>query len=176
MSKKDTDFDDDFALFTDAVKGVKKLQQDTIVQPPKRNSIQKEVKRTAREASDTEFYFSDEFVPLLSQDGPTRYARDDVSTYEVKRLRRGVYVPDVFLDMHGMTQKEAKRELGAMIAYCIKNDVHCACVQHGIGKHILKQKSPLWLAQHPDVMAFHQAPLEFGGAGALLILLSIPEK
>ena len=25
--------------------------------------------------------------------GPTRYARDDVSTYEVKRLRRGVYVP-----------------------------------------------------------------------------------
>ncbi|WGV99531.1 endonuclease SmrB [Vibrio sp. YMD68] len=176
MSKKDTDFDDDFALFTDAVKGVKKLQQDTIVQPPKRNPIQKEVKRTAREASDTEFYFSDEFVPLLSQDGPTRYARDDVSTYEVKRLRRGVYVPDVFLDMHGMTQKEAKRELGAMIAYCIKNDVHCACVQHGIGKHILKQKSPLWLAQHPDVMAFHQAPLEFGGAGALLILLSIPEK
>ncbi|MGF1719685.1 endonuclease SmrB [Vibrio kyushuensis] len=176
MSKKDTDIDDDFALFTDAVKGVKKLQQDTIVQPPKRNAIQKEVKRTAREASDTEFYFSDEFVPLLNQEGPTRYARDDVSTYEVKRLRRGVYVPDVFLDMHGMTQNEAKRELGAMIAYCIKNDVHCACVQHGIGKHILKQKSPLWLAQHPDVMAFHQAPLEFGGAGALLILLSIPEK
>ncbi|CSC64298.1 SMR/MUTS family protein [Vibrio cholerae] len=27
-----------------------------------------------------------------------------------------MYVPDVFLDMHGMTQQEAKRELGAMIA------------------------------------------------------------
>ncbi|MEF1262238.1 endonuclease SmrB, partial [Vibrio harveyi] len=25
-------------------------------------------------------------------------------------------------------------------------------------------------------MAFHQAPLEFGGDGALLVLLSIPEK
>ncbi|CAE6895821.1 hypothetical protein ACOMICROBIO_LMKGKHOH_01765 [Vibrio sp. B1FIG11] len=94
----------------------------------------------------------------------------------MKRLRRGVYVPDVFLDMHGMTQQEAKRELGAMIAYCVKNEIHCACVQHGIGKHILKQKAPLWLAQHPDVMAFHQAPLEFGGDGALLVLLSIPEK
>ncbi|MDW1843948.1 endonuclease SmrB, partial [Vibrio sp. Vb0839] len=119
---------------------------------------------------------SDEFVPRLNEEGPTRYARDDVSTYEVKRLRRGVYVPDVFLDMHGMTQQEAKRELGAMIAYCVKNEIHCACVQHGIGKHILKQKAPLWLAQHPDVMAFHQAPLEFGGDGALLVLLSIPEK
>ncbi|WP_061781666.1 endonuclease SmrB, partial [Vibrio nereis] len=120
MSKKDTDFDDDFALFRDAVQGVKKLRQDTIVQQPKRNTKQKEIKRSAREASDTEFYFSDEFVPLLNEDGPTRYARDDVSQYEVKRLRRGVYVPDVFLDMHGMTQQEAKRELGAMIAYCIK--------------------------------------------------------
>ena len=176
MSKKDTEHDDDFALFKDAVQGVKKLRQDTIIQQPKKNTKQKEIKRSNREASDSEFYFSDEFVPLLNDEGPTRYARDDVSTYEVKRLRRGVYVPDVFLDMHGMTQQEAKRELGAMIAYCIKNEIHCACVQHGIGKHILKQKAPLWLAQHPDVMAFHQAPLEFGGDGALLVLLSIPEK
>ncbi|MGL6258061.1 endonuclease SmrB [Vibrio sp. WXL103] len=176
MSYKDTDFDDDFSLFYEEVKGVKKFAQDTIVQAPKRNTKQKEVTRTAREASDTEFYFSDEFVPLLSEEGPTRYARDDVSKYEVKRLRRGVYVPDVFLDMHGMTQMEAKRELGSMIAYCVKQNVSCACVQHGIGKHILKQKVPLWLAQHPDVMAFHQAPLEFGGDGALLVLLSIPEK
>ncbi|MCG6388069.1 endonuclease SmrB [Vibrio fluvialis] len=184
MSKKDTDFnddhefdaDDDFALFQDAVKGVKKFSQDTIIQQPNRNPKQKEIRRSAREASDNDFYFSDEFVPVLSDEGPTRYARGDVSKYEVKRLRRGVYVPDVFLDMHGMTQQKAKRELGAMIAYCIKEGVHCACVQHGIGKHILKQKVPLWLAQHPDVLAFHQAPLEFGGDGALLVLLSIPEK
>ncbi len=115
-------------------------------------------------------------MPHLTDEGPTRYARSDVSKYEVKRLRRGVYVPDVFLDMHGMTQQEAKRELGAMIAYCLKENVHCACVQHGIGKHILKQNVPLWLAQHPDVLAFHQAPLEFGGDGALLVLLSIPEN
>lgn len=183
MNKKHTDFNsnsdldnDDFSLFQDAVKGVKKFAQDTIVQPPNRNSKQKEIYRHSREAKDNDFYFSDEFVPLLSEDGPTRYARSDVSKYEVKKLRRGVYVPDVFLDMHGMTQVEAKRELGAMIAYCLKENVHCACVQHGIGKHILKQKVPLWLAQHPDVMAFHQAPLEFGGNGSLLILLSIPEK
>ncbi|MFC5078222.1 Endonuclease MutS2 [Vibrio thalassae] len=176
MSQKDDNTDNDFGLFRDAVQGVKKLRQDTIVQQPNRNKKQKEAKRSNREAKDAEFYFSDEFVPHLSDEGPTRYARDDVSTYEVKRLRRGVYVPDVFLDMHGMTQQEAKRELGAMIAHCVKENIHCACVMHGIGKHILKQKAPLWLAQHPDVMAFHQAPLEFGGDGALLVLLSIPEK
>lgn len=176
MSKKDTEHDDDFSLFKDAVQGVKKLPQDTIIQQPNRNPKQKEVQRSKREATDNEFFFSDEFIPHLSEEGPTRYARSDVSKFEVKRLRRGVYVPDVYLDMHGMTQNEAKRELGAMIAHCIKENVHCACVMHGIGKHILKQKVPLWLAQHPDVMAYHQAPLEFGGNGALLVLLSIPDK
>jgi DNA-nicking Smr family endonuclease len=176
MSQDDNETDDGFDLFRDAVKGVKKLPQDTIIQQPNRNSKQKEAIRIKREASDNEFFFSDEFIPHLDQDGPTRYARSDVSKFEIKRLRRGVYVPDVYLDMHGMTQQEAKRELGAMIAHCIKENVHCACVMHGIGKHILKQKVPIWLAQHPDVMAFHQAPLEFGGNGALLILLSIPEK
>ncbi len=123
MSKKDTDFndnnnfdaDDDFAMFRDAVKGVKKFTQDTIVQQPNRNAKQKEIRKEGRQASDSNFYFSDEFVPLLSEEGPTRYARDDVSKYEVKRLRRGVYVPDVFLDMHGMTQQEAKRELGSVL-------------------------------------------------------------
>ena len=114
MSQNDNDKDDGFDLFRDAVKGVKKLQQDTIVQQPNRNSKQKEAVRVKREASDNEFFFSDEFIPHLDEDGPTRYARSDVSKFEVKRLRRGVYVPDVYLDMHGMTQQEAKRELGAM--------------------------------------------------------------
>ena len=176
MNDQQNDSDNDFDLFKQAVKGVKKLRQDTIVQQPNRNAKLAQKRKLEKEANNSGFYFSDEFVPLLNQEGPTRYARDGVSKYEVKRLRRGVYVPDVFLDMHGMTQKEAKRELAAMIAYCVKEGVHCACVQHGIGKHILKQKVPLWLAQHPDVMAFHQAPLEFGGDGALLVLISIPEK
>ncbi len=176
MNSKNNPPDNDFSLFQDAVKGVKKLQQDKVVQRPNREIKQQETKRTFREAKDNEFFFSDEFVPHLEQEGPTRYARSDVSKYELKRLRRGVYVPDVYLDMHGMTQREAKMELAAMIAYCVKENIHCASVMHGIGKHILKQKAPIWLAQHPDVMAYHQAPLEFGGDGALLVLLSIPEK
>lgn len=178
MSKKISVSDDELAMFRDAVKGAKKLTQDTINPPQRQKALtgQKNAQKQSREAVDHSFYFSDEFEPLLKEEGPTQYARGDVSKYEVKRLRRGVYVPDVFLDMHGMTQQEAKRELGAMIATCLKEDIACACVMHGIGKHILKQKAPLWLAQHPDVLAFHQAPLEFGGNGALLVLLDIPEK
>ncbi len=58
----------------------------------------------------------------------------------------------------GFTQQQAKQELGALIAACRREHVFCACVMHGHGKHILKQQTPLWLAQHPHIMAFHQAP------------------
>ncbi len=44
---------------------------------------------------------------------------------------------------------------------------------HGHGKHILKQQTPLWLAQHPHVRAFHQAPKEYGGDAALLVLIEV---
>ncbi|MGK3295951.1 Smr/MutS family protein, partial [Escherichia coli] len=39
----------------------------------------------------------------------------------------------------------------------------------------LKQQTPLWLAQHPHVMAFHQAPKEYGGDAALLVLIEVEE-
>ncbi len=167
--------DDDLSLFRDAVQGAKKLKQDTIITARRQNTPDTARKLNQSNERDHSFYFSDEFVPLLKEEGPTQYARMDVSKYEVKRLRRGIYVPDIFLDLHGMTQIEAKRELGALIAECIKENILCACVMHGIGMHILKTKTPLWLAQHPDILAFHQAPLEFGGNGALLVLIDIPK-
>ena len=75
----------------------------------------------------------------------------------------------------GLTQMQAKQELGALIAACRREHVFCACVMHGHGKHILKQQTPLWLAQHPHVMAFHQAPKEYGGDAALLVLIEVEE-
>ena len=34
---------------------------------------------------------------------------------------------------------------------------------------------PLWLAQHPDILEFHQAPLEFGGQGTLSVLVELAD-
>ena len=105
-----------------------------------------------------------------------RYLRADVSHFELKKMRRGDYSPELFLDLHGLTQQQAKQELGALIAACRREHVFCACVMHGHGKHILKQQTPLWLAQHPHVMAFHQAPKEYGGDAALLLLIEVEES
>ncbi|MCS3407774.1 endonuclease SmrB [Serratia sp. AKBS12] len=167
---------DELQLFRESVTGAKKLRQDTIVhRQPKAVARQAAPQRLMQEQVDASFYFSDEFQPQLDNEGPARYVRPGYSHFELKKLRRGDYLPDLFLDLHGLTQLQAKQELGALIAACKREHVHCACVMHGHGKHILKQQTPLWLAQHPDVLAFHQAPKEWGGSAALLVLVELAE-
>jgi DNA-nicking Smr family endonuclease len=168
--------DEEVVLFKESVRGTKPIRQDTAVHRIKTKIKKPSAQRLLHDQIDASFYFSDEFQPLLSEDAPVRYTRPDASAYEVKKLRRGDYSPELFLDLHGLTQQQAKQELGALIAACRREHVHCACVMHGHGKHILKKQTPLWLAQHPDIMAFHQASKEFGGDAAILILVELEDK
>jgi len=175
MSKKTPLSQDDQQMFRQLMSGTRKLKQDTIVHKPVVKTRELPLKRLISEQADNSHYFSDEFQPLLSSEGPMRYVRADVSHYEQKKLRRGDYTPEIFLDLHGLTQMQAKQELGALIAACRREHLFCASVMTGHGKHILKQQTPLWLAQHPHVMAFHQAPKMFGGDAALLVLIEVEE-
>ncbi|QKJ87990.1 hypothetical protein PMPD1_3057 [Paramixta manurensis] len=176
MKKKHHLSAEDQTLFRQLMEGTRKLTQDTIVHKPvRKKSNEVPLKRLLSEQADNSYYFSDEFQPLLASDGPVRYVRADVSHYELKKLRRGDYTPEIFLDLHGLTQNQARQELGALIAACRRDHLFCASVMHGHGKHILKQQTPLWLAQHPYVMAFHQAPKAFGGDAALLVLIEVEE-
>lgn len=176
MKKKSALNEEDRTLFRELTRGVKQIQHDIVVHPPARKKAADiPQKRLIQEQADASHYFSDEFQPLLNTDGPTRYVRADVSHFELKKLRRGDYSPELFLDLHGLTQLLAKQELGALIATCRREHVFCACVMHGHGRHVLKQQTPLWLAQHPHVMAFHQAPKEYGGDAAVLVLMEVEE-
>ena len=177
MKKKHALSPEEKQLFREAVPGTKRLQNDTITHRPARKKVTElSPQKLLQEQVDASYYFSDEFQPMLQEEGPVRHIRPDVSHFELKKLRRGDYSPELFLDLHGLTQREAKQELGALIAACRREHVHCACVMHGHGKHILKQQTPLWLAQHPDVLAFHQAPKELGGTAALLVLIELDDK
>lgn len=170
----DKNKDDDFSLFSTEFAGIKKLLQDTIILQPK-NMKNKATIKEIREQDFEQSHFSDAFEPHLPEDGPVRYIRSDAQKYIVKQLRRGDFSPEIILDLHGLTQQEAKSELAALINCCKKEGLYCCSVVHGVGKHILKRQVPLWLAQHPDILAFHQAPLEFGGQGALLVLVELAD-
>ena len=81
MKKKSALDEQDLALFHEAVAGTRQIKQDTI-SPPQRSVKQKALQREVRETLGVSHYFSDEFVPHLSEEGPMRYVRSDVSSFE----------------------------------------------------------------------------------------------
>lgn len=164
----------DFESFSDLVSGIKPLkQQKHHFREKVKAKVQTEVSVKQLHASN---FFSDTYQPLLPSDGPMRWVNDNTDKLELKRLRRGDYVPDLLLDLHGLRQAEAKDEIAALIAACEKQNIQCCSVMHGYGTGILKQQIPMWLAQHPKVKAFHQAPKEWGGDAALLVLIDLGDQ
>jgi len=163
-------------LFKMSIIGTKKLKQDTFVHyfQPKKQQKKQHINLLKKKIT-ANYYFSNENYPQLNDEGPTRYIRQDTANFKIKKLRCGDYLPDIFLDLHGLNQRQAKQELAAMLIVCKHEHINCANVIHGYGKHILKQQIPLWLAQHPDILAFHQAPKKWGGAAALLVLIALEE-
>ena len=162
---------DDFALFREAIKGTKKIKQDTFIpsQSPRKKINEL---REIQEQKDTEFFFSDEYEPLLKEENEkVRYLRENVDPYILKQLRRGDFQPELFLDLHGLTKEKAKKELAALILACEREHVYCASIMTGFGTRTLKDQIPRWLVQHPKVLALHQAPREWGGDAAILILV-----
>lgn len=167
--------DEEKDLFRQAVKGTRILPQNTL-EPQKKTSQRRSnlgltsEKRNMSEYQDTLFYFSDEYEPLLDEE-KTKYLRDGADSHLLKQLRRGDFVPELFLDLHGLTREQAKQELASLILACEKENIDCACVMTGYGTYTLKRQIPRWLVQHPKIIAIHQAPKEWGGDAAILILI-----
>ena len=165
--------------FADAMQGVTPLSQDK-VEPDKQVELFKKsqqvkgkhLKHSKQLAAS--FDFSDMYQAALPQEGPMRFCQEGESTHILKQLRRGDYSPEMTLDLHGLTREMAKAELAALIHTARKDLIDCVCVMHGFGQGVLKAALPHYLVQHTYVRAFHQAPLEYGGQAALLVLIDIP--
>ena len=161
------------SLFRAEMKGVKPLKQDTFgaARPYKKKALA--TIKEQREQQDTLFYFSDEYEPLLNEESAVKYLRENEDSHLLKQLRRGDFSPEIFLDLHGLTREQAKLELAALIQTCEKEHLYCASVMTGYGTYTLKRQIPRWLVQHPKVRALHQAPKEWGGEAAILILIDV---
>jgi DNA-nicking Smr family endonuclease len=174
MKKESNLSNDDIALFRSEINGSNQLNQDTVHFKKKAVSAQHHSNKQLKQ-TDAEFYFSDEFIPNIDTSGTVNFVKPGADTFLAKQLRRGDFAPELILDLHGMNKQDAKLELAGLISACKKQHVRCACIVTGMGERILKHKVPHYLVQHPDVLAIHQAPLEYGGQGALLIMVDIPE-
>ncbi len=122
---------------------------------------------------------SDEFTieTLLETDGALSYARNGIGQDVVRKLRRGHWVIQSQLDLHGLRTDEAREALGEYLRGAIKRGLRCVRIIHGKGlgsinkEPVLKNKVRNWLVQKDEVLAFCQAKAADGGAGALIVLL-----
>lgn len=133
----------------------------------------------ADEQAALEQSLSDEFNvdTLLDTDEGLSYAREGIGADTVRKLRRGHWVIQGQLDLHGMRREEAREALAEFLRNAVKRGQRCVRVIHGKGlgsvnkEPVLKNKVRNWLVQKDEVMAFCQARAVDGGAGALVVLL-----
>jgi DNA-nicking Smr family endonuclease len=105
------------------------------------------------------------------------YVRPGISRQTLRRLRRGEWVSQSELDLHGLTKIEAKLELADFLYECKRRGVRCVRIIHGKGlrsknqEPVLKYHVRYWLTQREEILAFVQARPVDGGSGALMVLL-----
>ncbi|WP_374357750.1 Smr/MutS family protein [Chitinimonas sp.] len=105
------------------------------------------------------------------------YLRAGQKLDTLKKLRRGHWVVQAQLDLHGLNTDEARAAVGGFLHRCVQADQRCVRIIHGKGlgsrnkEPVLKNKLRNWLVQRDEVLAFCQARPVDGGAGAAIVLL-----
>jgi DNA-nicking Smr family endonuclease len=122
---------------------------------------------------------SDEFEidTLLHTDAELSFRRPGVGPDVLRKLRRGEWVIQDEIDLHGCRTEEARELLAGFLREATRRGLRCVRVVHGKGlgskdrQPVLKGKTRVWLAQRDEVIAFCQARPAEGGSGALVVLL-----
>jgi len=104
------------------------------------------------------------------------YSRDGLPRDVLRKLRRGHWVIEDHLDLHGMNRVQAAEAVSEFLRRCLQRRMRCIRIVHGkgLGSHnrepVLKLKLRKWLLRE-EVLAYCQAPAAEGGSGAVLVLL-----
>lgn len=170
---------EDLALFRDAVRGTRPIKKpnrafaENQFPPPVPVQSLLDAHETLKESL-SGFLDGEQ---LMETGEELVFLRPGLSREILKRLRRGHWVVQDHLDLHGMNTEQARHLLAQFLAACSKRNRRCIRIIHGKGlrspnrEPVLKNKVRLWLARRDDVLAFCQAPATQGGGGALLVLL-----
>lgn len=110
------------------------------------------------------------------------HLRHGLAVSVLRDLRRGRWVVQAELDLHGLNRDEARHQLATFLAECLHHGQRCVRVIHGKGHgspqklSILRQLVRGWLAQRQEILAYCQARPHDGGEGALIVLLRAAKK
>jgi DNA-nicking Smr family endonuclease len=171
--------DEDVALFRDAVRDATPLPAPQRVTktapPPPAVPVQSlldehEALAQAREAA----FLSEAVIDGLDE---ASFARPGIGRDVLRKLRRGHWVVQSELDLHGATRESARVMVAEFLAQTCRRGARCVRIIHGKGRGspgrepVLRGLVRKWLTRDNSVVAYCEAPATQGGAGAVLVLL-----
>ena len=167
------------AAFQEAVADVQPLTWDRVHhQPPlppavPRQHIQDEAAALA------ESLHGPALIDLYLEGGDeAAWKRDSLPKAWLRDLRRGRWVTQEKLDLHGLNREQARVAVVTFLAECRNHGYRCVRIVHGKGLGsgprgpVLKRAVNHWLRQTAAVQAFASARGTDGGTGAVYVLLS----
>jgi DNA-nicking Smr family endonuclease len=122
---------------------------------------------------------SDHYIPAheLETGEELLYLREGHAPDILSKLRRGHWVVQAAIDLHGLISDEARVYVATFLNDCKKRGLRCVRIVHGKGlgsrnkEPVLKHKLRNWLVQRDEVIAYAQARKIDGGSGAVIVLL-----
>ena len=105
------------------------------------------------------------------------FKRDGLPTDVLRKLKRGQWIVQATLDLHGCTTEKARSELARFLGLARHSGIRCVRIVHGKGTRspnnvaMIRNKVRLSLSRRDEVLAFCDAAPADGGAGAVIVLL-----
>ncbi|KAA0181192.1 Smr/MutS family protein [Cupriavidus cauae] len=169
-------------VFRNSIGNVQTLRDRNRVTPPARRPEPVPVQSQLDDQAVLAASLSDQFdvENLLETDDTLSFRRPGIGNDVIRKLRRGEWVPQDRIDLHGLRRDEAREALAEFLRRCVRRGVRCVRVIHGKGngspdkQPVLKGKVRSWLVQKEEVLAFVEARGAEGGSGALMVLLRQP--
>ena len=178
--------DDDEALFSAAMSGVKPIKQTKKIIRKKTTSPELviEARRAAAQQhtiKDTNYLTGGE-VEIVDAFYPLSFKREGVQHGVFRKLKQGKYQQEARLDLHRRTVEQARVEVFEFIRQCYAYDLRVVVIVHGRGTHnqsrqaLLKSYVNKWLPEMEQVQAFCSAQPQHGGLGAVYVQLKKTEN
>jgi DNA-nicking Smr family endonuclease len=172
------DKDAEARAFREAMRGVRRMQRAQRSRPlqPKPPAEARFTRADQREVLRESLQPPADESALATGD-ELSFRRPHVPESVLNRLRRGQFVVDAEIDLHGMTGAQAKAALREFVAAATERHMSCVRVVHGKGRRsgprgpVLKNVVNHWLQRADDVLAFGSARAVDGGSGAVYVLL-----
>lgn len=173
--------DDDKALFRSIMQGVKPLKKqnkhlpDQPIKTPPIIRKHKPESHSSRSISEP-IHLSSHYTDEVGTDTILSYHIPGFPKKRQLELKKGEIRWEAHIDLHGLTLSKTQNMLCEFIQQQYQQGHRCVLIIHGKGSPtgeapILKNHVNHWLKQLPQVLAFHSARPQHGGAGAVYVLL-----